>query len=310
MPFTLRSMTWDDVPQLDQLQQRYTALYPPRKPNPSPMYASPYFADGKNVLCAFDEHGCLVAFAPYFPQNDIAWVEVEALPELEYKAEVKDALWAWLLQRGREDGMKKLCFQYFPNEVEAVEFAKIKGAVCSWNIYGMTRDLSQPIPHVDPPEGFTVRRWRMESEAEQQQYLDARNAAFPEAPTSIEEWKFFAGAPLWEQGVNMAAFCGEEQDASMLDASMLDAGMLASSVLVFFEPGSETGSTEYVFTRPDFRGRGLARCLLAESLRYLKGQGLKTAVLEVKAENRAALGVYLGIGYEVASESGVYEVNL
>ena len=295
MPFTFRTITWDDIPQLDQLQQRYTALYPPRKPNPSPMYASPYFADGKNTFCAFDEHGCLVAFAPYFPQNDIAWVEVEALPDLDRSAEVKDALYAWLLERGRQDGMKKLCFQYYPSEIEAIEFAKGKGAACNWNIYGMTRDLSQPIPPVDVPEGFTVRRWRMEREDEQRQYLDARNAAFPEAPTTQEEWQFFAGAPVWEQGVNMAAFCGEE---------------LAASVLIYFEPRSETGSTEFVFTRAQYRGKGLARCLLAESLHYLKGHGLKTAVLEVKAENRAALSVYLGIGYELVSESGVYEVNL
>lgn len=295
MPFTFRPMTWDDVPQLDQLQQRYTALYPPRKPNPSPMYASPYFAEGKNTLCAFDEHGCLVAFAPYFPQNDIAWVEVEALPEFNCKDEVKDALYAWLLDRGCQDGMKKLCFQYFPNEVEAVEFAKRKGAVCSWNIYSMARDLRQPIPRVDVPEGFTVRRWRMETEAEQRQYLDARNAAFPEAPTSMEEWQFFAAAPHWAQGINMAAFCAED---------------FAASVLIYFEPGSETGATEYVFTRAQYRGKGLARCLLAESLRYLKDHGLKTAALEVKAENRAALHVYLGMGYEVCSESGVYEVNL
>ncbi len=288
-------MTWDDVPELDQLQQRYTALYPPRKPNPSPMYASPYFADGKNTMCAFDENGCLVAFAPYFPQNDLAWVEVEALPDLGGTAEVKEALWTWLLERARQDGMKKLCFQYFPNEAEAIDFARSKGASCNWNIYGMQRNLEQPIPQVTVPDGFTLRRWRMESEAEQRQYLDARNTAFPESPTSIEEWQFFATAPVWEQGNNMAAFCGDD---------------LAASVLIYFEPGSPVGSTEYVFTRPQYRGKGIARFLLAESLRYLNDRGLKFAGLEVKAENRAALRVYVDLGYEVTSESGVYEVLL
>lgn len=295
MPFILRPMTWDDVPQLDQLQQRYTALYPPRKPNPSPMYTSPYFADGKNTMCAFDDSGCLVAFAPYFPQNDIAWVEIEALPELEGAVEVKEALWAWLLERGRADGMKKLCFQYFPNEVEAIDYATSKGAVCTWNIYGMQRDLEQPIPQVAMPDGFTLRRWRMERETEQRQYLDARNAAFPEAPTSMEEWQFFASAPVWEQGINMAAFRGDD---------------LAASVLIYFEPARPVGSTEYVFTRPQYRSKGLARCLLAASLQYLKDHGLKAAALEVKAENRAALRVYLDLEYEVTSESGVYEVLL
>ena len=72
--------------------------------------------------------------------------------------------------------------------------------------------------------------------------------------------------------------------------------------------GSPAGATEYVFTLPEFCGRGLARVLLVEALGYLKAHGLAQAVLEVKAENRAALGVYSGLGYEIEGETQVYEV--
>ena len=107
----------------------------------------------------------------------------------------------------------------------------------------MRRDLSLPIPEPIVPVGFSIRRWRMESEAEQRQYLEGRNACFPEAPTSLDKWRYFASTPLWERGTNMAAFAADQ---------------LAASVLVFWQPGSPTGFTEYVFTLAGYRGHGLA----------------------------------------------------
>jgi len=159
----------------------------------------------------------------------------------------------------------------------------------------MRRDLQQPIPSLPMPEGFTRHPWRMESEYEQHQYLEGRNECFPEAHTTLEEWQYFIRTPLWEQGINLAAFAGER---------------LAASVLVFWEPGSPFGSTEYIFTRSEFRGQGLARTLLSAGMQYLKDHGLKAANLEVKAENRSALTVYLGLGYEVVAESCIYVVEV
>jgi len=93
MYFTTCTLTANDLEQLEQLQDRYAQAYPPRQPVPVQLYLSPYFSEGQNVLCAFDQAGTLVAYAPYFPQNDLAWVEVEALPGLENADEVKDVLW-------------------------------------------------------------------------------------------------------------------------------------------------------------------------------------------------------------------------
>ncbi|RPI33148.1 MAG: hypothetical protein EHM70_06925, partial [Chloroflexota bacterium] len=204
MTFTTRTLTADDVPQLDQLQQRYAREYPPRSPVPAQFYLSPYFEGGQNVLCAFDQAGCLIAYAPYFPQNDIAWVEVEALPGLESMAEVKAALWLWLIDKARQGGIRSLCFQYYPIESEAIAFAESRGAPYSYSIFNMRRDLEKPVPILPLPDGFSLHLWRMESEAEQRQYLDRRNECFPEAPTSIEEWQYFTRTPLWEKGVNVA----------------------------------------------------------------------------------------------------------
>ena len=295
MAFTVRAFSEADIDALNLLLQTYTQQYPPRTSPPAQFYLSPYFEGGQKVLCTFDEGGRLAGYAPYFAQGEHAWVEVMALPGLERAAEVKAALWAWIIEQARLGGQQRLLFQYYPNEDAAICFAEQQGGRYCYSIFNMRRDLSLAIPALPMPGGFTLRRWRMESESEQRQYLEGRNACFPEAPTSLEEWQYFTRTSLWEQGINMAAFADER---------------LAASVLVYWLPDSPVGSTEYVFTMADYRGYGLARVLLAEALGYLKEHGLQHAALEVKAENRAALGVYTGMGYAVEAETKVYEVEV
>ncbi|MEW5869118.1 MAG: GNAT family N-acetyltransferase [Chloroflexota bacterium] len=74
--------------------------------------------------------------------------------------------------------------------------------------------------------------------------------------------------------------------------------------------GQSNGIHGVRFHAAGIRGHGLSRVLLAEALGYLKAHGLQHAGLEVKAENRTALGVYTGLGYEVNGETDVYEVEL
>jgi ribosomal protein S18 acetylase RimI-like enzyme len=295
MTVTVRTFSEADVEALNHLLQQYTQAYPPRTSPPAQFYLSPYFDGGRKVACAFDEQGCLVGYAPYLAQGEHAWVEAMALPGLGNDAEVKAPLWGWLLEQAHQGGQHTVCFQYYPHEEAAIRFAEEQGGQYRYGIFKMRRDLSLPIPALPMPDGFALRGWRMASEQEQQQYLAGRNACFPEAPTSLEEWQYFAQTPLWKKGINMTAFAAEQ---------------LAASVLVFWEPGSPAGATEYVFTLAEFRGRGLARVLLVEALNYLKAHGLQCASLEVKAENRAALGVYEDLGYGVDGETGVYEVDV
>lgn len=296
LSFTTRTMDPGDIQPVTEIQTRYAANHPPREPAPAQLYVSPYFNNGQSVLCAIDENGRVIAYAPYFPHNDLAWVEIETLPDLDDPTPVRDRLFAFLLERARECGQRLLNFQYFPSEVDRIDYAQSKGAQYVYSIFFMSRDLNEPIPgpaDAPIPPGFSIRHWRMESEDEQRSYLDARNACFPEAPTSLSEWQYFITTPHWENGVNVAAFEGEN---------------LAASVLAYWDPSSSSGFTEDVFTLPPYRGKGLAYALLGEALRYLKNHGLSHAKLQVKAENRSALSVYLKMGYQVAAESRVYQV--
>lgn len=299
MPITLQALTPAGLPALQALQQAYFSRNPGRQPVDAHIYLSPYFAGGQNVLCAHDESGRLLAYAPYFPQNDLAWVDIQAQPALEDAAAVQDALFEGLLGLARRHGQACLNFQYAPFETASIDYAKSRGADCAYHIYNLQRDLNAPIAEAPLAPGFCLRRWRMESEPEQTEYLAARNECFPEAPTTLAEWQFFAGSPLWQSGINIAAFTADAQPPE-----------LAASVLVFWEPGSPAAATEYIFTRPAYRGRGLAGALITAALRYLKESGLQAAVLEVKAANTAALSVYTNLGYRLTGETEVWQVKI
>ena len=108
-------------------------------------------------------------------------------------------------------------------------------------------------------------------------------------------------SPQWSVGTSFAAFQGDE---------------LAGNIAVFWDEaenqnsGKCVGFTEYIFVRPQWRGKNLARCLINAGLAYLKQHGLAEAHLEVRAKNTNALHLYLDLGYEVMRESRFHVFKL
>jgi ribosomal protein S18 acetylase RimI-like enzyme len=67
------------------------------------------------------------------------------------------------------------------------------------------------------------------------------------------------------------------------------------------------GWLEHISVRRPWRRRGLGRAITAESLRRLRAAGMTQAMLGVDAENpTGALGLYEGLGFEVAQRSTAY----
>lgn len=61
-----------------------------------------------------------------------------------------------------------------------------------------------------------------------------------------------------------------------------------------------------IATHPDFRQRGIARRLLAESLRHSQQRQATSATLEVRASNLAAQELYARFGFEVVGRRRRY----
>jgi ribosomal protein S18 acetylase RimI-like enzyme len=69
--------------------------------------------------------------------------------------------------------------------------------------------------------------------------------------------------------------------------------------------------TEYISVRRPWRRRGLARALIAESLRMLKEMGFEESALSVDAENPSgALELYKNMGFEVVRRQTSYRKEL
>ena len=199
--FRIRKFTSDDIPQVMVLQRAYQGLYPHAAVIPGEVYLSPGFEDGKNVFCAFDESGCLQGYAPLFPNltedsqiPHTVWAEVKVSPDLAFPRELKDLLFEQILNRTREITQAfpghdtRLTFQYHPSETTSIDYVTSRGCSYTESVFRLMCDLSQEIPVVPTPAQIDIRPWRMESEVEQQPYVQARNEAFPEAPVTLADW--------------------------------------------------------------------------------------------------------------------------
>lgn len=297
------------------LQQAYQAVYADAAVIPAPVYLSGSFENGKNVFCAFDEQNTLQGYAPLFPNlileanslPHIIWAEVKTVPSLESALRLKDMLFAKLKQRAQElarlhpGHAAHLTFQYAPSETDSISYVLSKGCVYTESIFRMSCDLSHPLPVLPPPGNIEVRPWRMDTPAEQQAYIQARNEAFPGAPTTLEDWQAFLQSPLWQTGTTLTAFDGQE---------------IVGSVSLYWDraenerTGKQTGSTEYIFVRSKWRKQGIAAFLISQGLSYLQSHGLEHAQLEVRASNLHALDLYKRLGYQVCGETRLYVLEL
>ena len=73
----------------------------------------------------------------------------------------------------------------------------------------------------------------------------------------------------------------------------------------------QRGWTEPICVRRPWRKRGLAKALIARSLRLLQAEGMTEAALHVDTQNpNGALQLYESMGYRVIKQSTVYEKPL
>jgi ribosomal-protein-alanine N-acetyltransferase len=61
-----------------------------------------------------------------------------------------------------------------------------------------------------------------------------------------------------------------------------------------------------VAVRPEYRGRGFGRALVACALDHGRAAGVRTALLEVRRSNAAAQRLYLGLGFVQVGERPRY----
>lgn len=174
--------------------------------------------------------------------------------------------------------------------------------------YEMTRPLDDvtPIPDFPLPEGFEIREAKPEHyraiwEADVEAFRDHNGFAEPDE-ARYQAWlndPLFFQPALWK-----VAWHIETNEV---------AGMVQN--FIAHEENEKLnrkrGYTENISTRRPFRKLGLARALIAESLRMHKALGMTEAALGVDATNpTGALRVYEDCGFTPAKTEIVYRKSL
>jgi len=302
----IRNHTTNDLPHLAAFITRYLAAIPDAKLIYPAVYTyHPALEGGKNVFTAWDENEILVGFAPAFPvpatdaeaanEPHHIWTIVVADPARGDGDAIRGALLARVLERARvlterfpAPRRVRLASDLIVSQKADIDFLLGQGFTHYASMYVMTRDLNAPLLDVSLPPGITVRHWKMETEAEQDQYLAAFNRCFPSNSKDRATLQFFMRSPLWGVGTAITAF---DTDNALI-----------ASVLSYWDPDEKIGITDDVFVLPEWRGRGLARYLVNAGLAYQHTHGLEYARLEVHANNPPAIAVYKATGYTIVNE--------
>jgi ribosomal protein S18 acetylase RimI-like enzyme len=161
----------------------------------------------------------------------------------------------------------------------------------------------EDIPALPLPEGVEVRPAQPEHyyrvwKASEEAFQDHWGAcAWPDE--WFEEW---IQEPIFSPELWQVAWDGDEVAGMVLNYISQEENE---------EYGRARGYTEDIGVRRPWRRRGLARALLARSLRVLKDQGMTEAHLSVDAQNpRGALQLYESLGFRRYKESARYRKAL
>jgi len=201
------------------------------------------------------------------------------------------------------DGVKFLTSFASDGEMHWSELLQTEGYKPVRYFIKMIRPSLDDIPDCPLPENIEVRRgthteWRKIWEACREAFLDH----WGEREWTDEDFYAWTEQPNFDPTLFQIGWDGTE---------------VAGGVLNFIDrPENEAygrlrGYTEGIFVRRPWRGQGLAKALIARSLKMLKELGMTEAALGVDAENLSgALHLYRKMGFKEAMQHVTYRKPL
>ncbi|OGS43391.1 MAG: hypothetical protein A3K76_05430 [Euryarchaeota archaeon RBG_13_57_23] len=175
----------------------------------------------------------------------------------------------------------------------------------SWDILEMVRDGLDRIPELPLPPGIEVRPVRPQ---DVRKIWDAAKEALRDDKSFSEEnWGDLAFEKL----------SGDPRFTPELWQIAWDSDEVVGGVHNFIDRteneglGRKWGHTEHIFVRRRWRNRGIAKALIARSLKVIRDAGMDAATLDVDAENPSrALQLYEGLGFRMCRQFTVYRKGL
>jgi len=224
---------------------------------------------------------------------------------------IRFAMLRWLEDRARENADahptdKKEILQGWASEFEkdVIRVYETNGYdVVRWG-YEMARSLDEEIRPAPLPAGI---EFRPVTDADAPRIFEAAHEAFADhwgetewfTPRDLEEWR---EGPHYDPALWKIAFDGDE---------------IVGTVLNFVnekeneEYERRRGYTEAICVRKAWRGRGIAKALITESMRMHKENGMTETAHGVDAQNpTGALQLYEGLGYRPVKTGYTYRKPL
>ena len=194
--------------------------------------------------------------------------------------------------KGHTDATKKMITTWtWPGDEPRQEVYKEHGFTPLRYFFEMLRDLHEPIEDRPLPEGIEVRPVPPE---DYRKVFDAANEALQ------DHW----GARVWTD-VDYDQFLNDPTFTPDLWVIGYDGDEVAGNVVNWInEPENvefqrKWGYTEIISVRRPYRGKGLAKALVTQSMVRLRDLGMEHANLGVDSENPSgAMGLYTGLGYK------------
>jgi mycothiol synthase len=159
----------------------------------------------------------------------------------------------------------------------------------------LVRPSVDDVPDVPLPEGFEIRPIAADDRVMHRRVYDAGKRAFAETygeeVPSEAEFERFIGGPTFDPTLWQVAFHGEEIAGQILN--FMDEQRSANEWI---------GWTEGISVQPEHRRRGLARALLAASIRRVAEAGATRTALGVDLQNpNQAATLYQSMGYRIVA---------
>ena len=168
----------------------------------------------------------------------------------------------------------------------------------------LVRPSVDDVPEIPLPDGFEIRPIAADDRAMHRRVWEASARAFAgswgeEQPTEAD-WTRWLDGPTFNPPLWRVAFHGDD---------------IAGQILNYMDEtidsdGGRIGWTEGISVQPEFRRRGLARALLAASIRAVREAGATRAALGVDLQNpNHARDLYESMGYRIVSVNHEYRLG-
>lgn len=271
-------------------------------------------SDPKRDILIAEKDSAIVAYSQVWWALDpngllLYYFSVNVSPELR-NTELGDALMEWCETRSRENSkahdpdVKKLFNVSLMDKMEY--FSGLLKKHDYW-VYRHGLSLVRPdlenIPDCRLPEGLEIRDVDPENHGKIRiAWNEACRDMRGQIPISEEEWNIWSRQSSFDPTLWSIAWQGEEVVGTVFGMINAESNELNSR---------RRGMVEFISTRKDWRGKGVAKALMCRTMRLLKERGMTEAALGVDEENPSgARHLYEKMGFRVTGRATFYRKEL